>query len=92
MTNSQARVASVIARGSPGLFVWLRCSLMRPLAVQAAWTQSSIPVEEYVNKGDVLNEAISHPDKYTERFVALNVVKPLLSVLAYMHANNIIHR
>lgn len=49
-------------------------------------------VEEYVNKGDVLNEAISHPDKYSERFVATNVVKPLLSVLAYMHANNIIHR
>lgn len=45
-----------------------------------------------MNKGDVLNEAIAHPDKYTERFVALNVVKPLLSVLAYMHANDIIHR
>jgi hypothetical protein len=50
------------------------------------------PVEEYVNKGDVLNEAISHPDKYTERFVALNVVTPLLQVLSYMHSNNIIHR
>lgn len=50
------------------------------------------PVEEYINKGDVLNEAISHPDKYSERFVALNVARPLLSVLAYMHANNIIHR
>jgi hypothetical protein len=49
-------------------------------------------VEEYVNKGDVLNEAIAHPDKYNERFVALNVVRPLLSVLGYMHANDIIHR
>ena len=49
-------------------------------------------MEEYVNKGDVLNEAISHPDKYSERFVALNVVKPLLAALVYMHANNVIHR
>jgi serine/threonine protein kinase len=45
-----------------------------------------------VNKGDVLNEAISHPDKYTESFVATRVAKPLLSALAYLHASNVIHR
>ena len=50
------------------------------------------PVEEYVNKGGVMDEAIAHPDKYGERFVALNVARPLLAALAYLHASGIIHR
>jgi hypothetical protein len=49
-------------------------------------------VEEYVNKGDILNDCISHPDKYTERHVAVALAKPLLQALAHLHANNIIHR
>lgn len=49
-------------------------------------------VEEYAGKGDVFNDAISHPEKYTERYVAVTLVKPLLRVLAHLHANNIIHR
>jgi serine/threonine protein kinase len=49
-------------------------------------------VEEYVGKGDIFNDCISHPEKYTERHVAINLVKPLLKALAYLHANNIIHR
>ena len=75
------------------------CSLPRPITRVYApphpprsWVLPPPAAEEFVNKGDVLNEAISHPDKYTERFVALNVARPLLGVLAYMHANNIIHR
>lgn len=49
-------------------------------------------VEEYVGKGDILNDCISHPDKYTERHVAVSLVKPLLQALAHLHANNVIHR
>ncbi|KAF6262064.1 hypothetical protein COO60DRAFT_1699492 [Scenedesmus sp. NREL 46B-D3] len=49
-------------------------------------------VEEYVGKGDIFNDCISHPEKYTERHVATALVKPLLKALAYLHANNIIHR
>ena len=49
-------------------------------------------MEEYVNKGGVMDEAIAHPDKYGERFVALNVARPLLAALAYLHASGIIHR
>jgi hypothetical protein len=45
-----------------------------------------------VNKGDILNDCISHPDKYTERHVAVALAKPLLQALAHLHANNIIHR
>lgn len=52
----------------------------------------SILAQEYVNKGDVLHDAIKYPEKYTERHVALAVVRPLLQALAYMHANNVIHR
>lgn len=49
-------------------------------------------VEEYVGKGDILNDCISHPDKYTERHVAVALTRPLLQALAHLHANNIIHR
>lgn len=49
-------------------------------------------VEEYVGKGDILNDCISHPDKYTERHVAVALARPLLQALAHLHANNIIHR
>lgn len=49
-------------------------------------------VEEYVGKGDILNDCISHPEKYTERHVAVYLTKPLLQALAHLHANNIIHR
>jgi hypothetical protein len=49
-------------------------------------------VEEYVGKGDILNDCISHPDKYTERHVAVCLAKPLLQALAHLHENNIIHR
>lgn len=49
-------------------------------------------VEEYAGKGDIFNDAISHPEKYSERYVAVTLVKPLLQVLSYLHANNIIHR
>lgn len=49
-------------------------------------------VEEYVGKGDILNDCISHPDKYTERHVAVALAKPLLQALSHLHANNIIHR
>jgi serine/threonine protein kinase len=53
---------------------------------------SCAAVEEYVGKGDIFNDCISHPEKYTEQHVAINLVKPLLKALAYLHANNIIHR
>jgi len=49
-------------------------------------------VEEYANKGDLLNDAIRHPERYTERHVALRIVAPLLKVLTALHDNGIIHR
>lgn len=49
-------------------------------------------MEEYVGKGDILNDCISHPEKYTERHVGVYLAKPLLQALAHLHANNIIHR
>ena len=49
-------------------------------------------VEEYVNKGDILQHCISRPELYTEKHIANGVVRPLLTVLSYLHANNIIHR
>jgi serine/threonine protein kinase len=49
-------------------------------------------VEEYAGKGDVFNDAISHPDKYTEQYVACTLVAPLLAVLAHLHGHNVIHR
>ncbi len=49
-------------------------------------------VEEYAGKGDVFNDIIARPEKYTERFVALSVVKPMLQALEYLHSSNIIHR
>ncbi|WIA20932.1 hypothetical protein OEZ85_005274 [Tetradesmus obliquus] len=54
--------------------------------------KSDMFMEEYVGKGDIFNDCISHPEKYTERHVAVSLVKPLLKALAYLHANNIIHR
>jgi serine/threonine protein kinase len=35
---------------------------------------------------------MSHPEKYTEAFMATKVVKPLLDVLAYLHSANVVHR
>lgn len=45
-----------------------------------------------MGKGDILNDVISHPEKYTEHYVAVKIVKPLLMALAFLHANNVIHR
>eukprot|EP00879_Flechtneria_rotunda_P028221 GHRR01030310.1.p1 GENE.GHRR01030310.1~~GHRR01030310.1.p1 ORF type:complete len:256 (+),score=66.20 GHRR01030310.1:1141-1908(+) len=58
------------------------------------WEETDIiyVVEEYVGKGDIFNDCISHPEKYTERHVAVALVKPLLKALVYLHENNIIHR
>jgi serine/threonine protein kinase len=52
----------------------------------------AVAVEEYVGKGDIFNDCISHPEKYNERHVATALVQPLLKALAYLHANNILHR
>eukprot|EP00775_Hariotina_reticulata_P006582 gene6582-6810_t len=49
-------------------------------------------VEEYVGKGDIFNDCISHPEKYTERYVAVSVVRPLLTALDFLHSHSIIHR
>lgn len=49
-------------------------------------------MEEYAGKGDILNDAIGHPERYTERHVATKIVGPLLRGLSYLHANNIMHR
>lgn len=35
---------------------------------------------------------MSHPEKYTELFMATKVVKPLLEVLVYLHNINVVHR
>ncbi|KAG2448738.1 hypothetical protein HYH02_006092 [Chlamydomonas schloesseri] len=49
-------------------------------------------VEEYATKGDLLQDSMSHPEKYTEAFMATKVVKPLLEVLVYLHNINVVHR
>ncbi|KXZ51578.1 hypothetical protein GPECTOR_12g541 [Gonium pectorale] len=49
-------------------------------------------VEEYAIKGDLLQDSMSHPEKYTESFMATKVVKPLLEVLVYLHGLNVVHR
>ncbi|KAG2498335.1 hypothetical protein HYH03_003595 [Edaphochlamys debaryana] len=49
-------------------------------------------VEEYATKGDLLQDSMSHPEKYTEAFMATKVVKPLLEVLSYLHNINVVHR
>ena len=49
-------------------------------------------VEEYVGRGDVLNDAVRHPERYSERHVAAAIAGPLLRVLAYLHAANVVHR
>ncbi|GIL46486.1 hypothetical protein Vafri_3454 [Volvox africanus] len=49
-------------------------------------------VEEYAVKGDLLQDSMSHPEKYTEAFMATKVIKPLLDVLAYLHSANVVHR
>ncbi|GIL71258.1 hypothetical protein Vretifemale_1856 [Volvox reticuliferus] len=49
-------------------------------------------VEEYAVKGDLLQDSMSHPEKYTEAFMATKVVKPLLDVLVYLHSANVVHR
>ena len=35
---------------------------------------------------------MSHPEKYTEAFMATRVIKPLLEVLVYLHSMSVIHR
>lgn len=35
---------------------------------------------------------MSHPERYTEKFMAVHVVKPLLSLLVYLHGQKIVHR
>lgn len=35
---------------------------------------------------------MSHPEKYTEAFMATKVVKPLLDVLVYLHGINVVHQ
>lgn len=35
---------------------------------------------------------MSHPDRYTEQFMAVSVVQPLLGALAYLHDQKITHR
>ena len=37
-------------------------------------------------------ESMSHPDRYTEQFMAVSVVQPLLGALAYLHDQKITHR
>ncbi|GFR45653.1 hypothetical protein Agub_g7064 [Astrephomene gubernaculifera] len=49
-------------------------------------------VEEYAMKGDLLQDSMSHPEKYTEAFMATKVVKPLLEVLVYLHGMDVVHR
>ncbi|KAG2432988.1 hypothetical protein HXX76_008716 [Chlamydomonas incerta] len=49
-------------------------------------------VEEYATKGDLLQDSMSHPEKYSELFMATKVVKPLLEVLVYLHNINVVHR
>lgn len=35
---------------------------------------------------------MAHPERYTERYMALEVIKPLLNVLVYLHGQRIVHR
>ena len=49
-------------------------------------------IEEYASKGELLQDSMSHPERYTEAFVALSVIKPLLTVLVYLHEKSIVHR
>uniref|UniRef100_A0A7S0WKQ3 Protein kinase domain-containing protein n=1 Tax=Chlamydomonas leiostraca TaxID=1034604 RepID=A0A7S0WKQ3_9CHLO len=49
-------------------------------------------VEEYASKGDVQQDSMSHPERYTEAYMAVHVVKPLLNVLVYLHGQRILHR
>lgn len=55
-------------------------------------TEAYYLVEEYCGKGDSLHKSVTMPDKYTEEFVALSVVKPLLQFLAFLHDLGIVHR
>lgn len=49
-------------------------------------------VEEYCGKGDALHTSVTTPDKYSEQFVALRIVVPLLEVLDFLHQQGIAHR
>jgi serine/threonine protein kinase len=49
-------------------------------------------VEEYSNKGDILHDMLTYSARYSEAFVAVRVVEPLLQALAYLHEHHIIHR
>jgi serine/threonine protein kinase len=49
-------------------------------------------VEEYINKGDVLQHCIARPELYSEAYVANTILRPLLDTLAYLHGQGIIHR
>ncbi|KAG1680634.1 hypothetical protein FOA52_015083 [Chlamydomonas sp. UWO 241] len=49
-------------------------------------------VEDYIIRGDLLSDSMSHPERYTEMFTARFVVEPLLRVLCYLHGEGVIHR
>eukprot|EP00798_Chlamydomonas_sp_ICE-L_P002231 gene2231-33713_t len=49
-------------------------------------------VEEYAIKGDLQSDFLSCGDQYTEAFIALKVIKPLLDVLVYLNEANVVHR
>ncbi len=39
-----------------------------------------------------LQDLLARPERYTESYVATHIIKPLLSVLAYLHSKSIMHR
>ena len=49
-------------------------------------------VEEYVIRGDILQDSMSYPERYTEKFLVTKVIQPLLTVLEYLHEQQIMHR
>jgi serine/threonine protein kinase len=49
-------------------------------------------IEEYAYGGDLLQDHMTHPERYSEAFVVKTVVLPLLKVLCHMHDNRIVHR
>jgi hypothetical protein len=55
-------------------------------------TEHIFLIEEYSNKGDILHDMLTYPARYSEAFVAVRVVEPLLQALAYLHEHHVIHR